>query len=111
MITTHVLDTARGGAATGVAVLLEVERSGEWQPVGRGITDAAGRVATLTEGLAIDPGAYRLIFDIGTYQRERGIERPFFPEAIITFEISERAGHYHVPLLISPFGYSTYRGT
>ena len=113
MITTHVLDTSRGGAAVGVAVSLELERAGEWQAVGRATTDASGR-ATLLTGLtecrAVEPGTYRLTFDIGTYQRAHGIECPFFPRAVVMFEITDPAVHYHVPLLVSPFGYSTYRG-
>lgn len=116
MITTHVLDTARGGAAVGVTVVLEVQRAGEWQVIARAMTDVSGRakvltgLTELTEGRAVGPGMYRLTFDIGTYQRERGIERPFFPQAVVTFEITDRSEHYHVPLLVSPFGYSTYRG-
>ena len=116
MITTHVLDTARGGAAVGVAVTLEVQGAGEWQAIGRAITDESGRATLLTgptgptEGRAVDPGTYRLTFDIGTYQRQRGIERPFFPRAVVTFDITDGSAHYHVPLLVSPFGYSTYRG-
>lgn len=110
MITTHVLDTARGGAAVGVAVVLELQREGEWHVIGRGATDARGRVGSLGAGRALGPGTYRLTFDIGAYQRERGVARPFFPQAVVTFEIADREGHYHVPLLVSPFGYSTYRG-
>ena len=80
-------------------------------PIGRGITDGKGRLATLTEGRALLPGTYRLTFDIGTYHREQGVTVPFFPEVRITFNIRDTDDHYHVPLLLSPFGYSTYRGT
>ena len=111
MITTHVLDTNSGGAAVGVTVILEIRQASEWMPVGRGSTDESGRLATLTEAFAIMPGTYRLTFDIGTYYRERGLTVPFFPEARVAFNVRDTEEHYHVPLLLSPFGYTTYRGT
>jgi len=112
MITTHVLDLARGVPAGGVAVVLEiVQPDGEWTVIGRGATDANGRQATLAEGWPMTEGTYRLTFDIGGYQRDHGIPSPFFPHAQITFAVSEARQHYHVPLLLSPFGYSTYRGS
>jgi 5-hydroxyisourate hydrolase len=111
MITTHVLDLAGGGPARGVSVTLEIQRSGGWQPVGRGATDENGRLATLSHGWDPVPGTYRLTFDLSGYLGERGIPQPFFPEATITFTVRDAADHYHVPLLISPFGYTTYRGT
>jgi len=111
MITTHVLDIANGGPAVGVSVILEVRGPDDWRPVGRGVTDAQGRVTTLVEGRRIDPGIYALTFDVGTYQQSRGVSAPFFPEARIVFSVRDPAEHYHVPLVISPFGYSTYRGT
>ena len=111
MITTHVLDLARGEAAAGVTVILEIRHASEWSPVGRGTTDDDGRLTTLTDGRAIVPGTYCLTFDIGTYHRGQAIAVPFFPEAKVTFNVRDTAAHYHVPLLLSPFGYSTYRGT
>ena len=111
MITTHVLDTARGGPAVGMAVILELRHASEWSPVGRGTTDESGRVTTLTANRELVPGTYRLTFDTGTYHREQGLSMPFFPEAKITFNVRDPDEHYHVPLLLSPFGYSTYRGT
>jgi 5-hydroxyisourate hydrolase / 2-oxo-4-hydroxy-4-carboxy-5-ureidoimidazoline decarboxylase len=111
MITTHVLDTARGGPAAGMTVILEWRQASEWSPIGRGMTDENGRVATLTEDRDLAPGTYRLTFDTGTYHRDQGITAPFFPEAKITFNVRDTDEHYHVPLLLSPFGYSTYRGT
>jgi 5-hydroxyisourate hydrolase len=111
MITTHILDIARGVAAAGVTVILEVRQASEWSPVGRGMTDDEGRLATLTDARAMVPGTYCLTFDIGAYHREQGIAVPFFPEAKITFNVRDTTAHYHVPLLLSPFGYSTYRGT
>ena len=110
MITTHVLDIARGSPAIGVTVILEIRQASDWNPVGRGVTDASGRLTTLTDGRELSPGTYRLIFDLGAYHREHGVSAPFFPEAEVTFNVRDGSEHYHVPLLISPFGYSTYRG-
>ena len=110
MITTHVLDTARGGPAVGLSVILEIRHASEWSPIGRGTTDATGRVTSLTGDRDLAPGTYRLTFDTGTYHRDQGISLPFFPEAKITFNVRDTDEHYHVPLLLSPFGYSTYRG-
>jgi 5-hydroxyisourate hydrolase len=110
MITTRVLDTSRGEAATGVTVILEMRQASEWIPIGRGSTDEKGRVTTLTEGRPMVAGTYRLTFDIGSYEREQGLSAPFFPEAKITFSVRDPEENYHVPLLISPFGFSTFRG-
>ena len=108
-ITTHVLDTSRGKPAAGVGVTLERRNAaGQWSLVGRGETDNEGRLKTLIS--EVEAGVYRLAFDTGTYFRERHVES-FFPEATIVFEVSDAAQHYHVPLLLSPFGYSTYRGS
>ena len=109
MITTHVLDIAQGIPAVGVTVILEVRQANDWSPVGRGTTDANGRVTTLTDG-PITPGTYRLTFNLSAYHKEQGLTVPFFPEAKITFNVRDTAEHYHVPLVLSPFGYSTYRG-
>lgn len=110
MITTHVLDTVRGGGAAGVTVILELRQASEWSPVARGTTDESGRLMTLTENFTIAPGTYRLTFDIASYHREQGITVPFFPEVKIAFNVRDTEEEYHVPLLLSPFGYSTYRG-
>ena len=110
MITTYVLDMGRGTPAAGVTVILEMRQASEWSPIGRGTTDATGRLLTLTEGLVLLPGPYRLTFDTGTFHRDQGIATPFFPEVTITFSVRDTDEHYHVPLLLSPFGYSTYRG-
>ncbi len=121
-ISTHVLDVAAGRPAAGMRVRLErVAATGEHvAPAGEEIaaasTDADGRVASLGPE-AIAPGTYRLIFDTGGYiMRQRGDSAggagtgAFFPEVTVTFTVTD-AGHYHVPLLMSPFGYSTYRGS
>jgi 5-hydroxyisourate hydrolase len=94
MISTHVLDIANGGPAVGVSVILEVRGPGsdiDWRPVGRGVTDAQGRISTLVEGRTLDPGTYALTFDVGTYQRERGVSAPFFPEATLVSTITCRS--------------------
>src|SRR6266545_3380842 len=111
MITTHVLDISRGGPAAGITVILEIQQGGDWSPVGRGITDATGRLITLMHGKALAQGTYRLTFDTGAYHLAQGMTAPFFPEVKIAFTIEDAAAHYHVPLLLSPYGYSTYRGT
>ena len=110
MITTHVLDTALGSPAVGVTVILEVRQGSDWHPVGRGATDEKGRVSTLTEGHELVTGTYRLTFDLASYHRAAGISAVFFPEARIAFSVRDTEQHYHVPLLVSPFGYTTYRG-
>ena len=102
-ITTHVLDTARGRPAAGVPVTLERVVNGRWEAVGRGLTDADGRARELLSSAPAD-GRYRLTFDTGAYSR-------FFPEVSVTFVVADGEDHYHVPLLLNPFGYSTYRGS
>ena len=103
-ITTHVLDTAKGRPAQGIAITLSI-LDGEWRTVGRGSTDADGRLRTLTDGIEIKRATYRLTFETGAYGAT------FFPEVSIVFRVDDPAQHYHVPLLLSPFGYSTYRGS
>ena len=111
-ISTHVLDTARGRPAAGVRVLLEqIDSKDNWRAVGHGITDNNGRLNTLMpESTEHVPGMYRLLFDTGAYYAQHGIQS-FFPVVTVTFEVSNVADHYHVPLLLSPFGYTTYRGS
>lgn len=111
MITTHVLDTARGIPAVGVSVVLEMRQQGEWHPIGRGTTDAGGRLTTLTRDRPLQSGTYRLTFDVATYHREQGLGTVFFADVQVAFTVHDPGAHYHVPLLLSPFGYSTYRGT
>ncbi len=110
-VTTHVLDTSRGCPAAGIPVALECRRDhGSWQAIGRGETDADGRLRTLADGTAFTPGVYRLVFDCRRYFQARGV-RSLYPEVVVVFEAVEGEPHYHVPLLLSPFGYSTYRGS
>jgi 5-hydroxyisourate hydrolase len=111
-ITTHVLDTARGQPAVGLHVTLEAQSGdGHWAAVGKGTTDADGRARQLLPaGAALRPGLYRLTFDTQTYFVAQELEA-FYPHVTIVFEIRDPTQHYHVPLLLSPFGYSTYRGS
>jgi 5-hydroxyisourate hydrolase len=110
-ITTHVLDTAAGRPAAGVPVVLEMRRGDAWEPVGQGTTDDDGRLGDLLpDGREAGPAAYRLRFDTAAYFRTRGVTG-FYPEVAIQFEVTDAGEHHHVPLLLSPFGYSTYRGS
>lgn len=110
-ITTHVLDTSRGRPAAEVLVVLERRSGEEHRELARGKTDADGRLRTLlTQGAAVEPGVYRLTFHTAAYFAALGVEG-FYPEVMIAFEIKDAAQHYHVPLLLNPYGYSTYRGS
>lgn len=110
-ITTHVLDVARGKPAEGISVMLEVQDGGSWKEIGSGRTDADGRAANLLEaGSHVSPGIYRITFDTSSYQSSLNIDG-FYPYVPVIFEIKDTSQHYHVPLLLSPFGYSTYRGS
>ncbi len=106
MITTHVLDTAVGKPAAGIRVTLELQAGAAWTPVGDGVTDADGRLRTLTPG-PVPAGTYRIAFDTGAYLGPGA----FFPRVEIHFAVADGTQHFHVPLLLSPFGYSTYRGS
>ena len=107
MITTHVLDTALGGPAVGLAVVLEMQRASEWVRLANAQTDDRGRVSGWDHEVIVAPGVYRLTFDTATYHRD---VRSFFPEVQVTFKVREGTHHVHVPLLLSPFGFSTYKG-
>ena len=106
-LSTHVLDTALGRPAEGIKVTLE--RADDL--VGSGVTDSDGRVGDLHKReVALSEGSYRLTFYVADYFSKAGRES-FFPEIVVNFRIGEGAENYHVPLLLSPFGYSTYRGS
>ncbi len=110
-ITTHVLDTARGAPAAGVHVTLDAEGpAGTWARVGAGATDADGRLRTLMQANGLRPGADRIAFDAGAYFAAQGVDA-FWRTVVIEFVVRDAAAHYHVPLLVSPYGYSTYRGS
>ncbi|MFP7832656.1 hydroxyisourate hydrolase [Marisediminicola sp. LYQ134] len=107
-VTTHVLDTALGRPAVGVPVALSWRSDGTWVPLAIAATDADGRVSTLGPD-ALEPGRHRLIFDTGSYFASTG-QAGFFPEVTLEFEVGGDE-HYHVPLLLSPFAFSSYRGS
>ena len=109
-ITTHVLDTARGGPAAGVPIRLEVQEAGAWRELAAGVTNSDGRVHGLLPEGGLEARTYRMSFETGVYFTSLGL-KGFYPYAQIVFEIHEPEEHYHVPLLLSPFGYSTYRGS
>lgn len=109
-ITTHVLDTSTGRPAARVSVHLERSNGARWESIGRGETDADGRVRTLVlDDERVAAGLYRITFSTGAYF-ERTNTPTFYPYVSVAFEVAADQ-HYHVPLLISPFGYSTYRGS
>jgi 5-hydroxyisourate hydrolase len=115
VITTHVLDVALGRPAAGVPVALQrVDEPGtapDATEIGRASTDDDGRVRRLGPA-DVEPGTYRLVFRTAAYFLARHpAEQPFFPEVTVTFTVHDQARDYHVPLLLSPYGYSTYRGS
>jgi 5-hydroxyisourate hydrolase len=109
-----VLDTANGRPAAGVRVTLERrdgDAPGGWMVAGRGVTDADGRLRTLLpEGEPAPAGTYRLTFESGAYFRDHGTAA-FHPRVQVSFDVAQGDAHSHVPLLLSPFGYTTYRGS
>ncbi len=110
-VSTHVLDTSLGRPAPHVAVRVMRRDAEQWTEISRHATNVDGRVAALTQpGSLVAAGTYRLLFDVGAYFEQRGIES-FYREIVIEFIVRDAAEHYHVPLLVSPFGYSTYRGS
>ena len=109
-ITTHILNTSLGKPAEGVRVNLKIYKDDQWLLIGFGHTDADGRVSNLIdEGVLLDPGTYSLVFKTADYFSKLNT-KTFYPEINIVFETSNTE-HYHVPLLLNPFGYSTYRGS
>ena len=110
-VSTHILDSVAGQPAAGVPVALtRRDDAGSWQPVEDGVTDADGRLRFAAQTAQ---GAYRLTFDTGRYFAQHDLAG-FYPEVVITFStvtLDDAAGHFHVPLLLSPYAYSTYRGS
>jgi 5-hydroxyisourate hydrolase len=103
-LSTHILDTSLGRPAPDVPVRLEVRGDGGWQHISDACTDADGRIA----GWGVEAaGVYRLVFGTSDYLGRDA----FYPEIVVAFRVADPAEHYHVPLLLSPFGYSTYRGS
>ena len=112
-ITTHILDTARGRPAAGVALSLSrEERDGSWTPVAEATSNADGRVTggLCEPDLELPAGTYRMHFATGAYFDSQGVDA-FYPRVDVVFNLPAGGEHYHVPLLLSPFGYSTYRGS
>lgn len=101
-LSTHVLDTARGEPVPGVPVTLERRDGAAWVRIAQGTTDGDGRLRDWVAAADWSAGRYRLVFDV------RGA---FFPEVAVVFEITDPDRHHHVPLLLSPYGYTTYRGS
>jgi 5-hydroxyisourate hydrolase len=111
-VTTHVLDISIGRPAQGVAVTLLLQIAGtEWKEIARGVTAQDGRlVDLLPSGRKLATGSYRLRFETGAYFAARQ-SAAFYPFVEITFAVIDAGQHYHVPLLVSPYGYTTYRGS
>jgi 5-hydroxyisourate hydrolase len=109
-ITTHVLDVSRGQPASGITVVLERVGGPRSAALARATTDADGRVKAFTPPPSLHRGIYRLTFEVGPYFAAADVEA-FYPRVVIDFEVRDGTQDYHVPLLLSPFGYSTYRGS
>lgn len=111
-ITTHILDTSQGQPARGVPVHLEMqETGGGWRFLGKGSTDSDGRLRDLLpDDFNFQTGLYRLTFDTAAYFESQSL-RSFYPHVVVVFLVHDTQQHYHVPLLLNPFGYSTYRGS
>lgn len=108
-ITSHVLDTATGKPAQGVSALLELYTENTWKELAQGVTNEDGRIADLLPTThALKKGVYRLTFNTALYRKEMP---SFYPYVPIVFEIQNPEQHYHIPLLLSPYGYTTYRGS
>jgi 5-hydroxyisourate hydrolase len=111
MISTHVLDTSIGRPAATVRVRLECEDAGEWRLLADAETDHDGRVRELLpDDATLRTGKHRITFAVGAWFGARGV-RAFFPVITVQFDVTDPLAHHHVPLLVSPFGYSTYRGS
>ena len=111
-ITTHVLDTSQGCPGANIRIRLEQQQSDKtWQEIASGSTNSDGRIANLIqEDEMINSGVYRMLFETGPYFEQQGTAY-FYPEIGVRFLLNHTEQHYHVPLLLSPFGYSTYRGS
>lgn len=112
-LSSHVLDSTLGIPARGVSVHWERLVGDAWGHVGRAVTDDDGRVAEWVTQSGAEPlttGVHRLVFGSGDYFSARDV-RTFYPEVVVVFEVVDESAHHHVPLLLSPFAYSTYRGS
>ena len=108
-ISTHVLNTASGQPASGIRVSLDIWANDAWVPAGQGVTNQDGRVpAVLAQGAALESGVYRLTFFVADYFAGREY---FYPQITVQFLVKDATQHYHVPLLLTRHGYTTYRGS
>ena len=107
-LSTHVLDAVRGAPARGVGIRWERRTGGDWESVAEAVTDDDGRVSAWD--VVTTQGVHRLVFATGDYFADQG-GATFYPEVVVVFEVSDADAHHHVPLLLSPFAYSTYRGS
>ena len=107
-LSSHVLDAVRGMPARGVAIRWERRRDDGWEPVADAVTDDDGRVGSWPSSPTA--GVHRLVFGSGDYFAGQGVTT-FYPEVLVVFEVTDVDAHHHVPLLLSPFAYSTYRGS
>ena len=113
LITTHILDTSQGRPAQGVVVTLSRQKTDRqhWETLASGTPNADGRVADLLpDSTTLEAGIFRLRFAVGEYFAQLGVES-FYPKVDICFQVQNPEQHYHVPLLLNPFGYTTYRGS
>jgi 5-hydroxyisourate hydrolase len=114
-ITTHVLDTARGKPAAGLPIKLFKlnEGNGEWKEISapNKVTNNDGRITDLWHADLLQPGVFKMWFDTNTYFNKTDTDTFFYPYVEVIFQITDTQSHYHVPLLLSPFGFSTYRGS
>ena len=109
-ITTHVLDTSKGSPASGINIKLHELADDSWREIGSGTTNADGRLSNLlAQDTVLVKGTYKLTFKLEAYFESQN-ENVFYPEATVEFKITD-SSHYHIPLLLSPYGYSTYRGS
>ena len=108
-ITTHILDTSKGKPAEGVTITLYSGNSDTWKEIARGVTNSDGRIADLVKNGLLQHGVYKMRFETKEYFDKKQITT-FYPHVDIVFDITTDE-HYHIPLLLNPFGYSTYRGS
>ncbi|VDO65188.1 unnamed protein product [Heligmosomoides polygyrus] len=109
-ISSHVLDTVPGDPAAGVALIAYILQNDEWKQIGETFTGQDGRVPWVSPNFALIKGTYKLWFGIGDYYKSQDTES-FYPYAEVVFKVNDASRHYHVPLTLSPYAYSTYRGS
>ena len=110
-ITTHVLDTTRGLPAKKLPISLFMQTKGGWDKLAGGVTNTDGRIGNLLpDEIKLSAGIYRMRFDTSVYFKDNN-EKGFYPYVDIVFELDAGGGHYHIPLLLTAYGYSTYRGS